>query len=125
MRPFVPEHRDDGLMIILPARDVDAGCLARFRVATVRRDQQRCRQLAPILKRDHHFMVTAIDARDARFPKQPHVLPRVRARMERCPQVAVLMHEAERLAIVGIEVQPAGLQTVGNRDAPDRAAGLG
>ena len=35
------------------------------------------------------------------------------------------MHPAERLVVLGIEVQPAGLQPVGDRDRADRAAGLG
>jgi hypothetical protein len=44
--------------------------------------------------------------------------------MERRPQVPVFVHEAERFLIIGVEVQPTRLQSVGNRDAPDRTAGL-
>ncbi len=35
------------------------------------------------------------------------------------------MHETERLAVVGIEMEAAGLEAVGDRDSPDGAAGLG
>ena len=44
--------------------------------------------------------------------------------MQRGAQIAVLVHETERLAVVRIEMKAAGLQPVGDRDPPDRAAGL-
>ena len=44
--------------------------------------------------------------------------------MERRAKVPVLVHEAERLLVVGIEMKRAGLQPVGNRDSADRAARL-
>ena len=45
--------------------------------------------------------------------------------MERSAQMAIFVHEAERLVVVRLEVEAAGLQSVGDRDLPDRAAWLG
>src|SRR4029079_2863790 len=82
MRPFVAQYRDDRLMVVFPTRDIDAGGLARLRIATVCRNQQRRAEFAAVLKRNHYVMIAAIDRGDSRFPKQPDVLSRVRARVK-------------------------------------------
>ena len=109
MSALVPKHRDDRLMVVLPARDVDPRRLAGPGVSAVGRHEQRCRELASVLKRDHHAVVAAIDLGHARFPQRPDVLARLGAGMERGAEAAVLVHETERLAVIGIEVQAAGL----------------
>ena len=80
------------------------------RIAAVGGDQQRRVELAPVLQRD---TITPCSPRstlgDSRLPQQPHVLARLGARLERGAQVAVLVHPAERLIVVGIEMQPSGL----------------
>ena len=51
------------------------------------------------------------------------LLAGLRPRLERRAQVPVLVHPAERLIVLGVEVQSAGLQPVGDGNRADRAAG--
>jgi len=66
----------------------------------------------------------AVHARHARLPQKPNVFPGLGPRLKRGAEVAILVHEAERLLVVGVEVQRARGKTVGDCDPPDRASGL-
>ena len=71
-------------------------------------------------------MVAAIDVADPRLPQDPRRrVPAFGPAPERRAQMAVLVHPAERLVVVGLELEPAGLEPVGDRDAADRATRLG
>src|SRR5207248_11440001 len=99
--------------------------LARLRVTAIGGDEQRGKELASILQRNRHSVLGPIDADDARLPQGPDVLACLCPRMERGAEVAVLVHETQGIAVLRIEVQSARLQSVGYRDSPDWAAGLG
>jgi hypothetical protein len=62
---------------------------------------------------------------DARLPQQPGVLARLGARAQRGAQVAVLVHPAERLVVVGSKCSPPGSSPSATAIVADRAAGLG
>src|SRR5437764_9832790 len=109
VRAFVPKHRDHRLMVVFPARDIDAGSLAGLRVSTVRGDEQWSAELAAVLQRNNDVMIRTIYARDARLPQQPDVFPRLGSGLECGAKLQVFVHEAERLAVVGVEVQAAWL----------------
>ena len=87
-------------------------------------DEERGAELAPVLERNDDAGFAALRLRDLRLPHRPDGLAGLRSRMKRRAQVPVLMHEAERLLIVRVEVETARLETVGNGDPPDRAARL-
>ena len=127
VRQLVAEHRDDRLMVVFPARDADPGRLARRANCGRRRRPAAAREsLRPSSSADDHAMLAAIDARSTRdFHSSHEILARLGARAQRGAQMAVLVHPAERLVVVGIELQPARLEPVGDRDAADRAARLG
>ena len=126
VRPLVPKHRDDRLVIVLPPRDIDPGGFARRRIAAVGGNQQRAPKLAAVLERNDDAVIAAIDTRVTRdFHSSQRFLPASARAWSAARRLPVLVHEAERLVIVGIEVKPARLQPVGDRDPPDRAARLG
>src|SRR4051794_2083926 len=112
-------------MSVFPARDSDVGCLAGRRIAPIGCDQHRSVELAPIAERDDDSVVAALNLGHLRLPHQPQILAPVRAGMKRASQVAVLVHPAEWLAIIGVEMKRARLESVGDRDPPDRATRLG
>ncbi len=118
VRPLVPEHRDDRLVIVLPLCDADTGGFAGRRIAAVRGNQQRGRKLAAVFERNDDAVIAAIHCRHARFPQQPEVLADLGPRLQCSAQVPVLVHETERFVIVGVEVKPSRLQPVGNGNAP-------
>ena len=111
-------------MVVLPSGEIDARRLrASGGIAAVGADQERRGQPASVLKSDRDSGLCSIDLCDARFPHEPAILPRFRARLERRAKIPVLVHEAERLVVVQIEIQAAGLEPVSDRDPADRHPG--
>ena len=124
VRALVAKGRDDRLMIIFPAGDADPGFLAGLRIAAVGGREDRREKLAPVFERDSDAMLAAFGRSHTRFPHQPQILAGLGAGHQRGPEVAILMHDAERLIVIGgrFEGQAARLEAVGDRDGADRAA---
>src|SRR4051794_27111648 len=105
VQSLVPKHRDKRLMIVFPARDIDSRGFPRRRIAPVGGDQQRRGDLASILECYDHSMLVTLGDFHSRFPQKPYVFSGRGSLIKRGPQVAVLVHEAEWLFIVGIKVK--------------------
>jgi len=122
VRPLVPKRRDDRHMIVLPPCNRDAGRFAGRRVTAVDGGKERGADLAAVLQRNDHSMRSAFHGLGDRPPQKPQILSSFRPGQEGRPQVPVLMHDAERLVVVGFEREPARLKTVGNLDLANGAA---
>ncbi len=126
VRPLVAEHRDDRLMIVVPARDPDSGGLARRRIASVGGNQQRRAQVCahPRATRPRHGRrdrpSSLCDFHSSQMLRPASARAWSAARKWRFSCI-----QPSGSSSSGIEVKPAGLQSVGDRDRADRAAGLG
>ena len=127
VRPLMAQDRDDRRMVILPAGDADSRRFAGRRMAPLGGNQQRRRELAAVLEPDRDPMLAPLDGGGARLPAQVDIGPGLGPGLQRCPQMAVLVHPAERLVVAlrRLEGKAARLQPVGDANGADLAAGLG
>src|SRR4051812_9566680 len=112
-------------MVVLPTRDSNPGVLSGARVPAVGGNQHGRVELAAIVERDDDAVLAAVDRCHARLPQKPAVGASFGASPQGSTQVAVFVHPAERLIVLGLEMQTAGSKSIGHRDLPDRAARLG